>query len=141
MIPKGVAALPNPKRFDEIFITTADSVSGSIKAEGIIILTNGLKIFDICLTRPESSAICINPEKRQILPPIFKQYETVSNPPPKKASIKSFSLPQKTEDINENIIKTADIFRIKRLTPRYNTKSLQIKVEFTVLSLDKLSFL
>ncbi len=95
-IPIGVAALPNPKKFEAMFIQIHCSISGSFEATGNKIRIRGLKIREKIFVRPDFFAKFIRPEKKKIDPEILKQKFIVSNPPDKSDDNMSSVVPEKT---------------------------------------------
>ena len=66
--PRGVAALPIPKKFAVIFIATAPQTSLSFFASGIRKPIRGLNTMAMIFTSPLFSAIFIIPVQKQIFP-------------------------------------------------------------------------
>lgn len=105
-MPNGVAALPRPSMFAEIFIIIYVSAAEFFLKPGKSAFVNGCKIRFKKSVILQSSAICIMPDQKQIIPvrviERLTPFETAAN----SDSVKRLTFPFRQEKIIEhNIIK------------------------------------
>ena len=101
--PNGVAAFPRPRIFAVIFIAIASRVLSSF-SRGNNSFKRGESNLQRALVNPLSSAICIRPFQRQIIPISLILRLIASVPPEMIADDKLLSFPVAIAHINEKII-------------------------------------